>query len=76
MAETPQEVPQDDVDLAEGYPTLTQVVRGIAADDTLPEVGVSRVEINAFASGDATCRAWILGEEEPRGFYLGQLTGQ
>ena len=63
----------DAPDLAEGYPTLKEVVRGILEDDAVPDIGVRRVEINCFASGDATYRVWILGREETEGGYLGEL---
>jgi hypothetical protein len=60
-------------ELAEGYPTLAQVVRGILADDRVPDIGVQRIEVNCFASGDATYRVWILGVEEPDGNHLTDL---
>jgi hypothetical protein len=60
-------------DLAEGYPTLARVLRGVLNDDRVPDVGVRRIEINTFASGDATYNVWLLGHDEPEGGYLDEL---
>lgn len=60
-------------DLAEGYPSLSDVLSAIAAESDLPEDGVRRCEINIFASGDATYRYWTVYELEHQGGYL-QIT--
>lgn len=67
--DSPQAVPAFN-ELAEGYPTLDEVVRAIIDDDKVPNVAVRQVQINCFASGDATYNVWILGEDEPQGNYL------
>jgi hypothetical protein len=56
--------------LAEGYPTLAQVLRGILNDPNVPDTGVRRIEINAFASGDATYNVLTVDSFEAQGGYL------
>lgn len=73
MTDDAPQVADDAEDLAEGYPSIAQVVRGILGSDDLPERGVYRIEINCFASGDATYRAYIVGRDDPEGGYLDQL---
>ena len=72
-AENSRELSEETEVLAEGYPTLGQVVRAILQDDTVPDVGCRRIEVNCFANGDATYRVWILGHEEPEGNFLTDL---
>jgi hypothetical protein len=73
MTETPQSSATSGPDLAEGYPTLAQVLRGISNHENVPDEGVTRVEVNTFASGDATFRVWVVGSDEAQGGYLEQL---
>lgn len=56
--------------LAEGYPSLASILRGINSDEEIPDAGVRRIELNAFASGEATYNVWTVGAEEPTGGYL------
>ena len=72
-AENSRELPEETEVLAEGYPTLAEVVRGILQDDAVPDIGARRIEVNCFANGDATYRVWVLGFEEPEGNYLTDL---
>lgn len=73
MTETPQQNEGNSAELTEGYPTLSQVLRGILNDEDIPDVGVERLDLNAFANGTATYRVWIRGAEEHQGGYLDQL---
>jgi hypothetical protein len=73
MTETPQEDTQGDPGLAEGYPTLSQVLRGLLQGEDVPDVGIRRLEINCFASGDATYNYTQVGQEEALGGYLDEL---
>jgi hypothetical protein len=73
MTETPQEGTQEVSELAEGYPTLAEVLRGILNDAEVPDVGIRRLEINCFASGDATYNLTQVGATEAIGGYLDQL---
>lgn len=57
-------------DLAEGYPSVRKVLYAIGKDPELPTTGIRRLEVNTFASGDATYRMWTVDSEEPQGGYL------
>jgi hypothetical protein len=65
MAEQP-----NNTELAEGYPTLIWVLQRMIAESEAPDARVERVEINLFASGDATYRYWPVRAEESLGGYL------
>jgi hypothetical protein len=70
MTDSTQQAPTEAPDLAEGYPTLDRVLKAIQEWEDVPTTGVRRVEVNLFASGEATFNVWVLGEEEPRGGWL------
>lgn len=53
-----------------GYPSLEWVFEAILQNEELPKTGVKRVEVNAFASKDATCLVSRWDEDEPVGAYL------
>jgi hypothetical protein len=57
-------------DLAEGYPDLDKVLRAISNDPELPKRGIRRIEVNTFASGDATYQVYVTGADEGVGGYL------
>lgn len=57
-------------DLAEGYPPLTRILQRIVAESELADMPVYRLEVNTFANGEATYRAWAPGADEPEGGYL------
>lgn len=65
--------PDDTEDLAEGYPSLNQALSAIASDDKIPDTGVRRVEINLFASGEATYKVTLVDQDEPDGGYIPQV---
>lgn len=67
---TGQEQQNGEPDLAEGYPELGSVFSRILEQEDIPKTGVRRIEVNCFASGEATCRVWIVGLEDPEGAYL------
>jgi hypothetical protein len=70
--EAQQEFPSAE-ELREGYPTLAKILRGILNDPDIPDEGVERLDVNAFANGTATYRVWIRGADEHQGGYLDQL---
>jgi hypothetical protein len=55
------------------YPTLMQVCSRILDESELLESQVERVEINLFASGDATYRVFAPRSEEPEGGHWESL---
>jgi hypothetical protein len=57
-------------DLAQGYPDLTQVFAAIPQQDDVRTTGVRRLEVNCFASGDATFNIFYVEQEEPVGGYI------
>jgi hypothetical protein len=61
---------QNTPDLAEGYPTLTKVLRAISNIENVPDKGVRRIEVNCFASGDATFNVFHVDAEEAVGGYF------
>jgi hypothetical protein len=69
MVDNNQDVTQEP-DLAEGYPNLHDVLTLMAKDEELPVRGVRRIEVNTFASGDATYQVWVVGADEAVGGYL------
>lgn len=73
MTETAPEQNGDEQALADGYPSLSSVLSAIPAADDVPEEGIRRIEVNCFASGDATFNIWTVDEVEPRGGYLDKL---
>jgi hypothetical protein len=70
MAETSPEAAQASEDLSEGYPTLGLVLQAVHAHDEVRSTGVRRVEVNCFASGEATFNVTYVDEDEPVGGYL------
>jgi hypothetical protein len=69
MAENQPELSEQE-ELAEGYPDFKKVLSAISQIQDLPEAGVRRVEVNTFASGDATYNMWVVGADEAIGGYL------
>jgi len=57
-------------DLAGGYPRLVLVLAVINSLEDIPDEGVRRLEVNTFASGDATYQVWTTDAEEARGGYI------
>jgi hypothetical protein len=55
--------------LAEGYPTLDEVIQALKANQDIRNEGVRRLELNAFASGDCTYQVWYVDREEAIGGY-------
>jgi hypothetical protein len=55
--------------LAQGYPSLEEVVEALLEAEDIPHVGVRRLELNAFGSGECTYQVWAVGAEEPVGGY-------
>jgi hypothetical protein len=69
MTENQQQLTEQE-ELAEGYPNFKQVLSAIGRLDDLPTAGVRRIEVNTFASGDATYNVWVVGADEAVGGYL------
>jgi hypothetical protein len=53
-----------------GYPDLSDIFGRLLDAEDLPKQGVRRVEVNVFASGEATCKVLRWDAEEPEGAYL------
>jgi hypothetical protein len=68
-----RQAPTPAPELAEGYPTLGQVLAAVHDVEEIPDTGVRRLEVNAFASGDATYQVWTVDREEATGGYLAKL---
>jgi hypothetical protein len=56
--------------LSEGYPSLAKVLHAVGQDKEIPNVGVRRVEVSTFASGEATYKVVSVDSEEEIGGYL------
>jgi len=52
---------------------LRKVLKAIGDAEDIPQTGIRRVEVNTFASGDATFNVYIVGEDEAVGGYLDNL---
>lgn len=70
MTETPQEDVSNGEDLAEGYPTTTEVLRAALQSEKVPDGGIRRLELNCFADGSATIRVYLVGADEPEGDFI------
>jgi hypothetical protein len=70
MSEPTQESSGTVPELAEGYPTLTELLRKLNNEENVRDVGVRRLDLNLFASGEATYNVWYVDAEEPEGGYI------
>jgi hypothetical protein len=52
------------------YPRFSETLSRILEDEDISQMQVERIEINLFASGDATYRVWAPKAEDPEGGYL------
>ena len=52
------------------YPLMKDLVPKILRAEDIPETGIMHLEVHTFASGDATWRCWVRGEDDPRGGYI------
>lgn len=55
---------------SEGYPSLAKVMSAIQQDPEIPNFGLRRLELNTFASGEATYKVWTTDAEEEVGGWI------